>query len=259
MSAPIGDRYRDSIDGPAKPQPLACGIVVALIGPDGVGKSSQTARLTSLFQQNYKCTAVYLGSGDGGWKLRRTAKRLFRRLRGGADQMAPEAKSRSTYKEYGTNHSVWTALSGLVAAFERYVSLRRAVRLARSGSVVICDRWPQNLLPGLFDGPLRLDPAAPWIVRLMSRLERSIYRRMEGYRPGLTIHLVSDFETSNARKPGDRTRADFDQRLTLMQEMRARDPAVVTVDASKSFDEVTGELRGHIIEALESRGPPRVR
>ncbi len=247
-----GERYRGSIDGRAKPQPLARGIVVALIGPDGVGKSSQTARLTSLFRQNFNCTAVYLGSGDGGWRLRKLAKRQFRKWRGGAPQAGSEAKDRKTQKEYGTNHSVWTALSGLVAAFERYVSLRRALRLARSGSVVICDRWPQNMLPGLFDGPLRLDPEAPWIVQQMSRFERSVYRRMAMYRPDVTIHLVSDFDVSNARKPGDRTRADFNQRLALMQEMRRLDPTVVTVDASRGFDEVTKDLQGQIIGVLEA-------
>lgn len=233
-------------------QPYPRGIVVALIGPDGVGKSSQTARLTSLFRQNFKCTAVYLGSGEGGWKLRRMAKRHFRKWRGGAHQAGSEAKGPETRKLYGTNYSVWTGMSGLVAALERYVSLRRAVRLARSGSIVICDRWPQNLLPGLFDGPLRLDPDASWAVRLMSRIERSIYRTMETYRPDLTIHLVSDFDTSSARKPGDRTRTDFDQRLALMQEMRTLDPAIVTVDASKRFDEVTGDLRSCIIRSLEA-------
>jgi len=178
------------------------------------------------------------------------AKRYFRIWRGRIRQAGSEARGPEKRKQYGTNHSVRTGMSGLVSALERYLSLRRAERLARSGSVVICDRWPQNMLPGLFDGPLRLDPQASWIVRLMSRLERSIYRKMETYRPDLAIHLVGDFETSNARKPGDRTRANFDQRLALMQEMRTLDPTIVTVDASKSFDEVTRDLRSCIIRAL---------
>jgi hypothetical protein len=77
---------------------------------------------------------------------------------------------------------------------------------------------------------------------LLSRLERNLYRRMERCKPDLTIHLLSDFETSNSRKPGDRTRADFDQRLALMEEMRNLDPAIKIVDARKSFDEVTNDL-----------------
>ena len=225
-------------------------MVVALVGPDGVGKSSQTARLTSLFQPDFKCTAIYLGSGEGGWRLRRMAKRYFRKWRGRLHHAGSGAKGPESRKEFGTNHSVWTGMSGLVAALERYWSLRRAVRLARSGSIVICDRWPQNMLPGLFDGPLRLDPDASWAVRQMSRLERNVYRRMESHRPDLAIHLIGDFETSNARKPGDRTRANFDQRLALMREMRRLDPTIITVDASRDFDEVTRDLRNCIFRAL---------
>lgn len=229
-------------DDDAKAKPLPRGIVVALIGPDGVGKSSQTARLTSLFQQDFKCTAIYLGSGEGGWELRRLAKRHFRTWRARVRRPRTGAKAQKTDKQFGTNHSVFTGLSGLVSALERYVSLRRAIRLAKSGSIVICDRWPQNLQPGFFDGPLRLHPHASWAVRKLSRLEQSFYRRMETFKPDLAIHLISDFETSNARKPGDRSRADFDQRLALMQEMRMRDPAIKIVDARNGFDEVTREL-----------------
>ena len=241
---------RSSAEGRVKSQPVSRGIVVALIGPDGVGKSSQTARLTSIFQQNFKCTPIYLGSGEGGWEFRRIAKRQFRKWRGWLRRSGTRAKAPVTDKEFGTNHSVFTGLSGLVSALERYVSLRRAIRLAKVGSIVICDRWPQNLKPGFFDGPLRLHPHASWTVRQLSRLEQSFYRRMETFKPDLTIHLVSDFETSNSRKPGDRTRDDFDQRLALMQKMRAIDPTIVKVDASKSFDEVTRDLRHCILGAL---------
>lgn len=147
-----------------------------------------------------------------------------------------------TAKQLGTSHSLFTGLAGLAIGIERYWSLRRAMRLARSGAIVISDRWPQNMEPGLFDGPLRLHPQASWTVRQLSRLERGLYRTMDRYKPDLTIHLVSDFETSNARKPGDRTRAEFDRRLAIMQEMRMRDPAIRTVDARKQFEEVTTDL-----------------
>ena len=232
--------YGSPTEGRAKPQPLPRGMVVALIGPDGVGKSSQTAQLTTLLEKKFRCTALYLGSGEGGWKARRIAKGYFRKWRARGRQ--PNSKAKKPSIEFGTNHSVFTGLSGLLSAVERYVSLRRAMRLANSGSIVICDRWPQNLQPGFFDGPLRLHPGASWTVRQLSRLEQSFYRRMETFKPDLAIHLISDFETSNARKPGDRSRADFDQRLALMQEMRMRDPAIKIVDARNGFDEVTRDL-----------------
>lgn len=231
------------------------GMVVALVGPDGVGKSRQTARLTSLFQEDYRCTAVYLGSGDGGWKLRRAARRYLRRWRSRPNRTDPEFNaSLVAGRELGTSHSIFTGLSGVAIAIERYLTMRSAVRLAASGSIIISDRWPQNLQPGLFDGPLRVHPRASHPVRLLSRIEQSFYRRMEKYRPEVTIHLVSDFETSNARKPGDRTHAEFHERLLLMEEMRRRDPTIKVVDARNEFEEVTRDLSNWILLALAVTG-----
>jgi thymidylate kinase len=244
------DRCRRSADGWAKPRQLVRGIIVALVGPDGVGKSSQTARLAALFQRDFECSAVYLGSGDGGWRFRRAVKQLFRKLRGRLRQSKLEMKSPTADPEFGTNHSLFTGLSGLLVAIERSVSLRRAMRLAKSGSIVICDRWPQNIQAGFFDGPLRLAADASWIVRMLSKAEHRLYRRMERFKPDLTIHLISDFETSNARKPGDRTPADFDRRLALMHEMRLIDRKAIIIDASRDFDEVTRDLHSCILRAV---------
>ena len=226
------------------------GIVVALVGPDGVGKSSQTAQLTKTLGREFRCTAVYLGSGDGGWRLRQLAQRQLGKWRKRRAQPGPSGTTVTPRREFYTNRSLSTALGGLVVALERLMTLRRAMRIAKAGSIVISDRWPQNLQPGMFDGPLRLDERASPMVRLLSRLERTLYRQMEKRGPGLTVHLVSDFETSNARKPGDRSRSQFDRRLALMQEMRALNPSIKVVDARNEFDAVTGELAKCVLVAL---------
>lgn len=243
---------RPALDGASR-HICSRGMVVALVGPDGVGKSGQTAQLASIFQEKYRCTAIYLGSGDGGWRVRRTARRYIRKWRHPAGRPNPEFNAVAPRRQMGTSHSIFTGLSGIMLAIERYLTLRKAIRLAASGSIVISDRWPQNLQPGLFDGPLRVRPGASRMVRLLSRIERSFYRRMEKYKPEITIHLVSDFETSNARKPGDRTHAEFHERLSLMEEMRTRDPAIKVVDARNEFDEVTRDLSGHIWLVLSER------
>ena len=215
------------------------GVVVALVGPDGVGKTSQTAAITNALQKKFDCTAVYLGSGDGGWALRRRGKELLRKFsrRPRKEKSSPNAPARDR-----VNDRLRTALSGVAIAVERYWTLLRAMRMAASGEIVISDRWPQNMQPGMLDGPMRLDPRASGLVRLLSRFERFLYRRMAAHRPDLAVHMICDFETSNARKPGDRSRAEFEQRLALMDEMRRLDPAIMVVDAQNGFDEVTREL-----------------
>ena len=252
----MADRPQSSVPLASKPDcpaPMR-GIVVALVGPDGVGKTTQTARLTMILQRTFPCSAVYLGSGDGGWKGRQGVKRLLRmlRLRPASRKAARNAPARER-----VNDSLVTALSGLCIALERYVALRRAMSLAASGSIVISDRWPQVLHAGSFDGPLRLHSKASPIVQHLSRIEHRLYHRMERYKPDLTIHLVSDFEISTVRKPGDRSRAEFQQRLALMDEMRRLDPRIMVVDANETFEQVTRDLLGGVRRAVADQHSPQ--
>ena len=62
---------------PPKRRPVAGGLVVAVIGPDGVGKSTQVDRLTQTFRWKFGCAQAYVGTGDGrGWWLRKGLKSL---------------------------------------------------------------------------------------------------------------------------------------------------------------------------------------
>ncbi|MDP9423677.1 MAG: hypothetical protein M3Q19_12755 [Pseudomonadota bacterium] len=226
------------------------GLVVALIGPDGVGKSSQTARLASIFQQKFQCRSVYLGSGDGGWKLRRAIQRRYYLWRGrnGNATIGPKYM-----KVRGTRSAFLIALSGLMSAIERTATLHRVRKSASSGAIVISDRWPQNLQAGLFDGP-RLVPAdASLSARILSKISLRLHSTTARHKPALTIHLLCDFETSNARKPGDRDQQEYEWRLSLMDKMRAHDPAIRVIDASRDFDEVTRSLFHCIWHALAAQ------
>ncbi len=204
------------------------GAIFALVGPDGVGKSSQAQRVASLFQRKLRCTAVYLGSGEGGWELRRFVKRWYHSRKGLHRDRPGTTNSQRGPNQLGTTGSLAKALSGMAAALERYVTLTLARMLSHLGAIVISDRWPQNLQPGLFDGPSRAVPNGSPLIRFLASIERAFYRRMARHEPDLTIHMLIDFETSRARKPGDREPADFEQRLSLMREMRARNPNVRT-------------------------------
>lgn len=218
------------------------GTAFALIGPDGAGKSSQVVRVAQLFQRKFRCTTVYLGSGDGGWRLRRLAKRWYH-SRLGHHRDGAGSKPRPRHPgEAGASPSLAKALGGLCAAIERYVSVTQVRGLSHFGAIVISDRWPQNLQPGLMDGPSPAFPSASPFARFLASIERGFYRRMEKHEPDHMIHMLCDFETSHARKPGDREPADFEQRMSLMRQMRAANPRIRIVDARQSEEEVTRDL-----------------
>ena len=218
------------------------GVIVALIGPDGVGKSTQTARLAATFRRNFRCASVYLGSNDGDWMRFRTALRgRISRARTRTTANPPAGNRQKRQKRSGL-HVLGSAVWRLVIAMQRYAAMRKAVRLAAAGAIVITDRWPQTLRRGFLDGPSVAPPPEMRLAHLLSRIEHRIYRAMEGYKPSLTIHLDCDYATSHARKPGDILPEDFERRIELMQEMRRRDPDVVVVDARKDKDVVAADL-----------------
>jgi thymidylate kinase len=232
---------------PSKRRPAMGGIVVALVGPDGLGKSTQVDRLTQLFRWKFGCAKAYVGTGEGsGWWFRKGLQRLVfrhrRQLKTAAIQSDNEAASqRSRAKEgvLAAGLAVW----GLLIAIERYAVVKRAHRWATRGLIVICDRWPQARRNGYLDGPM-IPPNLSAVRALapLARLEQKLYQKMEDFRPHLTLHLVSDHAVSDSRKPGEISKEAFDARLSLMAELRALDKDIRVVDASSSIEAVNREL-----------------
>lgn len=235
---------------PPKRRPAAGGFVVALIGPDGMGKSTQADRLTQIFRWKFGCAQAYVGTGDGnGWWLRKALQTLVfphrRRLKSLVRDDGNNSLSRNWSKGgvVGAAFALWAVL----IALERYAVVKRAHRWATRGLIVICDRWPQALRRGYLDGPT-IPPhlfSVPGLSAL-ARLEQRLYQKMAECRPDLTLHLVSDFAVSEQRKPGEIRKEAFDARLSLMAELRAKDKDIRTIDASAGIEAVGRELFRHI-------------
>lgn len=218
---------------------LATGTIIALIGPDGVGKSTQSAALAQHFGQKVASRAVYMGSNDGSWM--RVRRKLALGRRRDRNRTEPSGSS-SGPRQRGWLHAHGSALWRLIIAFQRRRALHSAQKLARGGAIAIADRWPQTIAFGLMDGPSQPPPRAFALAHALWRIERRLYAGIEGARPDLTIHLDCDFATSNRRKPGDISAEAFAARIALMERMRADDPAIVTIDARRSQAEVFADL-----------------
>ncbi len=232
---------------------LCPGCVVALVGPDGVGKSTQSVRLREIFGRKFRSTTVYLGSNDGSWMRFRSKLRLARTpestAAAGVLNSAPSGKKRNKV-ERGVFHSVGSAIWRLAVAGNRYLGIRRASRLAKSGTLVITDRWPQNFVEGILDGPSEAPASRYRLALMLWQLEKRLYRAMARRAPDFTIHLECDYASSHARKPGDIDPANFDRRIALMHLMQERDYNIAVIDARGDTDTVTAQLFALIWQQL---------
>jgi thymidylate kinase len=229
--------------------PVTGGLVVAIVGPDGMGKSTQVKRMREIYGFKFSCLGLYLGSGDGeGWWLRRLIRMFYIRRRSkirdtflGEDNLKKRPSIRKRIGAY------LLELWGVLIALERYNAVRKARRKAACGFMVFCDRWPQSLSHGFLDGPTKQHNSGLTRIR---KWELSIYDRMNRFRPDLTIQLVADYAVSEARKPGELQRAEFEKRIDLMAELRKTDPQIQVVNAGNDLDSVSRSLFKLIWEKL---------
>ena len=231
-------------------RPASGGLVVAVIAPDGMGKTTQVERMSKLFSWKFCCASLYLGTGDGrGWWSRRLLRTLYigRRSKIRAallTDLEAERESRSLKSRVGSFLlSIW----GLLTALERHTRVRAARRMADRGFIVFCDRWPQSIQPGFMDGPTRQRRDSPGLLR---GWELSLYDRMSRVQPDVTIHLIGDYEVSQARKPGELDREAFDKRISLMKDIQARAPRIHVIDAGRNVEDVSRSLFELIWKAL---------
>ena len=213
----------------------AGGLVVALVGPDGMGKSTQVEILTDLFGRKLSTASIYMGSSG-------LLSRIALSLRSQSAQQSKvdgQQKHSKTEKAKPKDHvedfarSVW----GLYLALLRLWRTHHARLMARRGLIVICDRWPQSSERGILDGPVRRKTASSWpVTEWIFQLEERVYRMLDKRRPDVLFHLVANYEIAETRKPGELSQSNFDSRVALMEKERERFPDIVVIDAAQSLE-----------------------
>ena len=226
--------------------PVTGGLLVALVAPDGLGKSTQVRQLARIFGWKFCVSTEYLGTGDGGgWLLRRIVRTIYIRRKNSMSARATAETSSKRVKagKSGKLKSFLRAAWGVMVALERLKKLQRASRARRRGFIVFCDRWPQSVTCGIMDGPVvhGATTRAPFVQALIA-YEKRVYEAMQAYRPDVTIHMVADHSVSALRKPGEIEKPDFDARLDVMTQLRENDPQIICIDASQPLESVTHEL-----------------
>lgn len=221
--------------------------VIAVEGCDGSGKSTLTTSLVPLLEKQCRTEFIYLGQSSGRigeWiqTLPLIGKPFGRYLL---------KKSDNVHAKPSTPPGNVTALVIYLLSRWRLYKFKRMLRLARKGTLIVADRFPQAEVPGFrFDGPqlAKTSGGNRW-VSLLRRHEQKLYEWMAGYRPMLLIRLNVDLETAYQRKP-DHKLESLRQKLEVIPTLTFNGANILDLDGTEAADRVVAQAM-QAIETLE--------
>lgn len=228
------------------------GLMVAVVGGDGSGKSTVIAGLHKWLSPQFATTRVHMGKPD--WSLTTTFIRGVLKI----------CRLASSYT-FGKTQRLWAldlnsptfacyseSLTAVCAARDRYHAYAKARKSANRGAVAICDRLP---LPGLkfMDGPriaqiaANHSGAAGWAVSLLSKLEKKYYAQI--LPPELLIVLKVEPETAVLRKT-DEDSVYVRARSALVSEIDWRQVQAHVIDGGQAKSDVLSDVKSLVWSAL---------
>jgi thymidylate kinase len=220
--------------------------IIALVGSDGAGKSTVASDLIKWLSWKADVAPIYFGTNHA-W---------FRALRSVVYRIRPSGKPPSHRR--GTEPKASSFPLGLQAFKWAFMSrlrlhlLHKAQRLAKNGTIVVADRYPQTEVFGTYDGPSRLGISKLGILgRALQRYEHRNFAKMEHIRPDLVIKLVAPLDMALARKP-DHDPTSIARKIDLTRQITFEGASVVEVDASLPLAAVVMEVRRHVWTAMRS-------
>jgi hypothetical protein len=222
---------------PMRRRPFAGGLVIAMLGVDGSGKTTLTRTVRTWLGAEMDVMPIYFGTGGGRPSLILAplkvmvplARKLMRRKPTGASH------GQVSDRPPGPVYACLLALWATVLAMEKRHKLIAAYRGAARGAVVVADRYPQDQLLSFNDGPLlpRLRAVPAWLRRFEAR-SYALARRLP---PGLVIRLDATPDVLSGREP-DMDRAVLITRTEAVKQLVFPDVPLVAIDATAPLDEV---------------------
>lgn len=226
------------------------GLMVAIVGGDGAGKTTAVDELFSWLSKDFDTIKVHLGKPP--WSLTTIIVRGILKI-GRSLGLYPYTRSSIRYT-LDTNSLVFPGYPWLLrevcTARDRYLTYVKARRFATNGGLVICDRFP---LPQVkfMDGPqaerMISNCQTNWFIKFLIGLERRYYQPI--MLPELLIVLRADSETTVQRKT-DEDAASVRARSREIWELDWRQTPAHVIDAGRLRAEVLSEVKALIWSEL---------
>lgn len=229
-------------------------ITVALIGPDGAGKSTISGRLSGRLSRPVR--HIYMGINPEASNHMLPTTRLLRALRrrlgnapdagGPREHQSPSDKApRNPGKRLLKGVRAWVRMGNRIA--EEWYRVGVAATFRRQGCVVVFDRH-------FFSDYHAYDIAGENISapnRLHGWMLQNLYPK-----PDLVVYLDAPAEVLFARK-GEGTVELLERRRQDYLSLREHAPHFTVVDTTQPLDAATDDVVRAIEQFLESRTQPR--
>lgn len=228
------------------------GLVVAILGCDGAGKSTTISYIKKEFNKKIDVVSIYFGSGDGKSSLLRKPMKLVARKVGGKGVGHAVEKEYAEKKKVSLKsrlYSMAKVLWAVTLAKEKKAKQHQMVKARNNGLLVFTDRYPQSNMPGASDGPLlsRYQDGHGLLKRI-SVWEQKIYESFSVNPPDLTIKLMVPTDVAIARKP-EMTVEEIKKKKSIVMGMNLSEHEIV-IDTSRPFETTRGEVMKEIWDLI---------
>ncbi|MCR5803809.1 MAG: hypothetical protein K6G47_06065 [Clostridia bacterium] len=224
------------------------GLVVALLGCDGAGKSTTMSYIKNEFKKKIDVVSIYLGSGDGSSSLLRKPMKLVAKRVGGkglGQAVEKEYNEKKNVSIKARFYSLAKILWAISLAKEKKTKLRRITRARNNGLLVLTDRYPQCDFAGASDGPLLSRyQSGKGLMRVISKWEYNVYKDFSTNPPDLTIKLLVPTDIAINRKP-EMTVEEIEKKKSIIMGMNSSVHTVI-IDTSRPFEVTRGEVMKEI-------------
>lgn len=221
--------------------------LIAVIGSDGSGKSTVCEHLITVIEKYGPAEKVHLGKQAGNVgraviKLPLMGKSLNKSIE--------KNKVKTAKKLPGPIPAL--VITAFVA--RRLLRFRHMLACRRRGLIVLADRYPQDQIPGAFDGTVfPPDVEGSLFVSWLAGLERKAFHWMASFKPDLVIKLNVDLDVACARKP-DHKRESLARKIAVTPKLTFGGAQLVDVDANQPLEQVLADAEKAITDFMTARG-----